>query len=422
MNKYEFINEMIRQLEDLPAAEVEKAVEYYSEYFNEAMNHNQSEEAIIAKLGSPEAVALRIRAAYKPAGTRYRRRTGAIVACAVVLLVFCAIVSAMVFSYMNITAREGIITEFVEDHPDMVAATVTAPPDIQPQASDGGTWYSVATSGVTETITSSVNFSADNSEAYRDIGFDDELTDISGATSFSRAAVIPNDVAGLVPKPQGKTLVIGNDVSIIKISALGDNLRVERGGDKLTLCYYDRYGGDYTITKKGSTLSFELSPNYSKAANASNRAGYGSNMSGAEFLLTVPESMDLSEISIFCVSMNLTVGEGIRMDGLTVESTNLTLDAANADLGDISMETVNQTLVLANTKFDSLNSDSVNTSFTADGISLADYSVTAEGVNRSLVINGARYSGKEINTALASYNGQMKIELNAVNLDIELSE
>ncbi len=54
MTKQEFLNELRRELSFLPADEIEEAIEFYDEYFNDAEG---SEEQIIAGLGSPKKVA-----------------------------------------------------------------------------------------------------------------------------------------------------------------------------------------------------------------------------------------------------------------------------------------------------------------------------------------------------------------------------
>ncbi|MCL1885913.1 MAG: DUF1700 domain-containing protein [Dehalococcoidia bacterium] len=58
MNRNEFISELRKRLRRLPQDEIESAVSYYEEYFNDAGSQNDSQT--IAALGSPSAVASKI--------------------------------------------------------------------------------------------------------------------------------------------------------------------------------------------------------------------------------------------------------------------------------------------------------------------------------------------------------------------------
>ncbi len=58
MNKNEFIRELKEKLKRLPSSEIDSAVSYYEEYFNEAGQEN--EQNILAQLDSPSAVASKI--------------------------------------------------------------------------------------------------------------------------------------------------------------------------------------------------------------------------------------------------------------------------------------------------------------------------------------------------------------------------
>ena len=69
MNRYEFISELKKKLRKLPYDEIKEAVDYYEGYFSDAGEEN--EQAVLAELGSPSAVASQIIAnfAVKEAGT-----------------------------------------------------------------------------------------------------------------------------------------------------------------------------------------------------------------------------------------------------------------------------------------------------------------------------------------------------------------
>ncbi len=62
MNKQRYLEILRKKLNKLPAAEIDAAVEYYTEYFEEAGPEN--EQNVIANLGSPKTVASKILAEY----------------------------------------------------------------------------------------------------------------------------------------------------------------------------------------------------------------------------------------------------------------------------------------------------------------------------------------------------------------------
>ena len=64
MRRNEFLDELRKNLSKLPKEEIDAAVEFYEEYFNEALDHCDSEaerdkleEMLIAEAGSPQQVA-----------------------------------------------------------------------------------------------------------------------------------------------------------------------------------------------------------------------------------------------------------------------------------------------------------------------------------------------------------------------------
>ena len=58
MNKNDFIEDLKRRLRKLPYDEIKEAVDYYEEYFDDAGAEN--EQAVLAELGNPAAVASQI--------------------------------------------------------------------------------------------------------------------------------------------------------------------------------------------------------------------------------------------------------------------------------------------------------------------------------------------------------------------------
>jgi len=58
MNRFDFINELKKRLRKLPYDEIKEAVDYYEGYFDDAGGEN--EQAVLAELGSPSAVASQI--------------------------------------------------------------------------------------------------------------------------------------------------------------------------------------------------------------------------------------------------------------------------------------------------------------------------------------------------------------------------
>ena len=67
MNRHEFIDELKNRLRRLPYDEVKEAVEYYEAYFDDAGEEN--EQAVLAELGSPSAVAAQIIAEFAIKGS-----------------------------------------------------------------------------------------------------------------------------------------------------------------------------------------------------------------------------------------------------------------------------------------------------------------------------------------------------------------
>lgn len=62
MNRQEFMNRLAAELSRLPKEEVQAAMEYYSEYFDEA--GREREQEAIKELGSPSKIATQIKADY----------------------------------------------------------------------------------------------------------------------------------------------------------------------------------------------------------------------------------------------------------------------------------------------------------------------------------------------------------------------
>lgn len=62
MNKQQFMNQLAAELRKLPREEIQAAMQYYSEYFDEAGPEN--EQQVIRELGSPGKIATQIKADY----------------------------------------------------------------------------------------------------------------------------------------------------------------------------------------------------------------------------------------------------------------------------------------------------------------------------------------------------------------------
>lgn len=65
MTKNEYLNELRKCLHFLPASEIEDAISYYSDYFDDS---SETEEEIIRRLGNPESVAAAFRKEYNDTG------------------------------------------------------------------------------------------------------------------------------------------------------------------------------------------------------------------------------------------------------------------------------------------------------------------------------------------------------------------
>ncbi len=62
MNRREFIDKLRKELSRLPQEEIDAAVEYYEEYFDDAGRENEKE--VLEQLGSPKKVAAQIKSEY----------------------------------------------------------------------------------------------------------------------------------------------------------------------------------------------------------------------------------------------------------------------------------------------------------------------------------------------------------------------
>lgn len=62
MNREQFMSKLAAELAKLPKEEVQAALEFYNEYFDEAGPENEMD--VISELGSPEQVAMQIKADY----------------------------------------------------------------------------------------------------------------------------------------------------------------------------------------------------------------------------------------------------------------------------------------------------------------------------------------------------------------------
>ena len=60
MQKTEFLDRLRTALADLPAEELEKTLGYYAEMIEDRMEDGMDEEAAVAAMGDPEAVAREI--------------------------------------------------------------------------------------------------------------------------------------------------------------------------------------------------------------------------------------------------------------------------------------------------------------------------------------------------------------------------
>ena len=86
MNKTEFMSQLKKHLRKLPFDEVKEAVDYYEQFFDDAGEEN--EQAVLAELGSPLAVASQIVASFAAKGTENSAKKGLSTAWMTILAVF----------------------------------------------------------------------------------------------------------------------------------------------------------------------------------------------------------------------------------------------------------------------------------------------------------------------------------------------
>ena len=73
MNRREFIARLKEEISRLPQEEIEAAVEYYEEYFDEA--GADKEQDVLERLGSPKKVASQIKSEYAVRSVSYTHLT-----------------------------------------------------------------------------------------------------------------------------------------------------------------------------------------------------------------------------------------------------------------------------------------------------------------------------------------------------------
>jgi uncharacterized membrane protein len=62
MTKNEFFLQLEKNLSDIPTAEANKVIDYYNEYFEEAVEAGKSVDEILASIETPEKIAARVKA------------------------------------------------------------------------------------------------------------------------------------------------------------------------------------------------------------------------------------------------------------------------------------------------------------------------------------------------------------------------
>jgi len=86
LNRNEYITQLKKYLRKLPFDEIKEAVDYYEQYFDDAGEEN--EQAVIAELGTPSAVASQIIASFAVKDTGVSEKKGLTTAWMAILAVF----------------------------------------------------------------------------------------------------------------------------------------------------------------------------------------------------------------------------------------------------------------------------------------------------------------------------------------------
>jgi len=126
MNKTEFLGQLRSKLKNLPASEVDEALSYYEEYFNDAGPDNEAET--IAALGSPAEVAANIISDYAikdvSGGEGGKKSTGS--SLSVIWIVILAILASPIALPLAITAVVVIVALLISALVVLVSLAATA--------------------------------------------------------------------------------------------------------------------------------------------------------------------------------------------------------------------------------------------------------------------------------------------------------
>lgn len=104
MNKSTFFKMLKKELRTLKPAELQKNISYYEEIIADMMENGLSEEAAIAKIGTPKKIAAEILENTSPGMLRRKDRVGTILICASAVTILLSVISDIRRYFMLHTA------------------------------------------------------------------------------------------------------------------------------------------------------------------------------------------------------------------------------------------------------------------------------------------------------------------------------
>lgn len=370
MTRDEFLSQLIRELSDLPPAEVAEACRYYREYLDEAGPDGEAQA--LAALGSPADIAAQIRAGSRQgAGTppeapsaapppvyAPRRRWTTV-------LIAVLVVGAIVFQLVRFIGPRFLWSDDGERRLSQSGGGQASIP------SD-----SIESPEAPETPTA-------------------PETPADGEHGFPGAAL----------KGSNQETYVLTDFSELEIEAVSADISIQTGGEEYRLDISwdnDRLRPEYT--QRGSVL------------RVTQKAHAGISLSGSSsIVVTIPWGADLNEIDCETVSglIDVSLPSADQVD-LSSVSGDITLSAA---VWECDAETVSGDISLSPGSFDKLSLESVSGNIDVQSsVARSDCAFELETMSGKITLNGEK-QGKRLETG----GGPCSVDAETVSGDIAIA-
>lgn len=371
MTRDEFLSQLIRELSDLPPAEVAEACRYYREYLDEAGPDGEAQA--LSSLGSPADIAAQIRAGSRqntgapaaapasappPAYAPRRRWT--------TVLIAVLVVGAIVFQIVRFFG-----SHFLSSHDgDRLSSSNNSQLSSPSDRSDGAEIPEIPTIPDTP-----------------DIPTDNE-----------------NGFPGALLQGKNQETCVLTNFSELEIEAVSADVTVQTGGEEYRLDISwdgDRLKPEYT--QRGSVLHIVQ------------KARSGISLSGASsIVVTIPWGAALSEIDCDTVSGWISVSL-LNADEVDLSSVSGEI-ALNASVRECDAETVSGDMLILPSSFEELSLESVSGNVSLQSIvSSADCEFDLETMSGKITLNGEK-QGKTLETG----GGRCSIDAETVSGDIDI--